>query len=242
MRHRNDRVVHRVISENELETKRPVFEKDKEFMKRKKSVLKEKNKETRNAHRMQKRLKSTEKIFSKTSREYVKAKVRSISTTISDRMESKLKFITGPVWCKKKAELFQQFVFSKSIAPLSQVKANNRFWEHYFELLRNSIIRKKVLITKKFSDPPKGFGPWKVLWNYKEHHIRDQSPYGHFDSLKIRPMIMKSGDDLRQELLALKLIRCFHDIFRRENLSAYLRPYDVIIRDSNSGFIGTLYS
>lgn len=154
-------------------------------------------------------------------------------------MPAKLKFTTGPDWCQKKAKLLKDFVLSRSIAPFAQVKANTCFWNHYFELLRKGIKRKKEALTRHCLVKAEEKGPWKQLWRSKALDIKDRSPYSHFESLKIRPMIMKAGDDLRQELLALKLIRHIAKIFKQESVRLYLRPYDIIIRDHQSGFIGS---
>ena len=53
----------------------------------------------------------------------------------------------------------------------------------------------------------------------------------------MRCYIVKGGDDLRQEILAMQLIKKFKDIFEKANLSLYLKPYKVIITSVNSGFI-----
>ena len=84
----------------------------------------------------------------------------------------------------------------------------------------------------------KKFGPWGDVWEDKEQAIRQSSPYGHFNSYRLRPIIVKGGDDLRQEVLAMQIIRKLREIFRKENIMAYLRPYEVIVTSANSGIIG----
>jgi phosphatidylinositol 4-kinase len=51
------------------------------------------------------------------------------------------------------------------------------------------------------------------------------------------PCIVKGGDDLRQELVAMQLIRRFQDIFSEASLSLTLRPYEIIVTSNNSGII-----
>jgi len=51
-------------------------------------------------------------------------------------------------------------------------------------------------------------------------------------------MIVKGGDDLRQEVLATQLISKFYSLFQQANLELYLRPYDIIVTSPNSGFLG----
>lgn len=43
----------------------------------------------------------------------------------------------------------------------------------------------------------------------------------------LRCVIVKTGDDCRQELLAMQLIRAFHEIFGEARLPLWLRPYEV---------------
>lgn len=51
-------------------------------------------------------------------------------------------------------------------------------------------------------------------------------------------MIIKGGDDLRQEIICMQLIIKFKEIFQQENLQLYLRPYEIIVTSPNSGILG----
>lgn len=44
-------------------------------------------------------------------------------------------------------------------------------------------------------------------WDDKEKQIRMSSPYGHLPNWKLLSVIVKSGDDLRQELMATQLLQ-----------------------------------
>lgn len=48
--------------------------------------------------------------------------------------------------------------------------------------------------------------------------IQAESPHGRRPAWAVRPVIVKSGDDCRQELLAVQLISTFHDIFQASQL------------------------
>ena len=48
---------------------------------------------------------------------------------------------------------------------------------------------------------------------------------------------MKANDDLRQEVLAMQLMKRMKRIFEEANLSIYLRPYEIFVTSSNSGMI-----
>jgi hypothetical protein len=54
-------------------------------------------------------------------------------------------------------------------------------------------------------------------------------------------VIMKSGDDLRQEQLAAQLIRVFDDIFRRNNLPLWLKPYEVVPTSAIGGYVEVVH-
>ena len=60
----------------------------------------------------------------------------------------------------------------------------------------------------------------------KRKRIKADSPHGQRPGWDARPIIVKSGDDCRQELLAAQLISAFHDIFqaRVPTYSSALHP------------------
>lgn len=70
-----------------------------------------------------------------------------------------------------------------------------------------------------------------------ENRLRGSSPFGHLPTWGIGCLIVKSGDDIRQEQLAMQLISEFEQIFSAANLSLWLRPYRVLATDPNSGLI-----
>lgn len=76
-------------------------------------------------------------------------------------------------------------------------------------------------------------------WSFKLKQMTSNSPYGHFPSFKLRPYIVKGGDDLRQELIAMQLIYRFSTIWANASLSLKLRPYDIIVISEDSGLIGS---
>jgi phosphatidylinositol 4-kinase B len=78
------------------------------------------------------------------------------------------------------------------------------------------------------------------LWSEKAEKIKFDSPYGHFPSYKLRSLIIKGGDDLRQETLAMQLIFRISKIFKDSGLNLYVRPYEIIVTSANSGILGLL--
>lgn len=50
-------------------------------------------------------------------------------------------------------------------------------------------------------------------------------------------MIVKSGDDCRQELLAIQLIETFQQIFHEAKLPLWVRPYEVLVTSNRTALI-----
>ncbi|XP_063900512.1 phosphatidylinositol 4-kinase beta-like isoform X2 [Zophobas morio] len=80
----------------------------------------------------------------------------------------------------------------------------------------------------------------KEPWNEKVDRIRCNSPYGQADGWDVRSMIVKSGDDLRQEVLAAQMILKFKHIWEEEHLALWLHPYRIVATGSNGGLIETI--
>ena len=70
-----------------------------------------------------------------------------------------------------------------------------------------------------------------------ENEIKQTSPYKNFKSYKLINFIAKADDDLRQELLAMQLIKFFDKIFKKENIQLKLHPYEILITSSSSGLL-----
>lgn len=77
----------------------------------------------------------------------------------------------------------------------------------------------------------------KEPWPAKEARIRRNSPYGHLRSWRLIPVIIKSGDDLRQELLATQLLALFQQVWQEERMNLWLRPMRVLVTSAQGGMI-----
>ncbi|XP_026194514.1 uncharacterized protein LOC34619462 [Cyclospora cayetanensis] len=75
------------------------------------------------------------------------------------------------------------------------------------------------------------------LWVARRERLRRKSPYGKLRSWDIKCILVKGGDDLRQELLASQLVRQFKAIFEEARLPLWLRPYEILVTGSNSGIM-----
>ncbi|KNA16840.1 hypothetical protein SOVF_085540 [Spinacia oleracea] len=78
------------------------------------------------------------------------------------------------------------------------------------------------------------------LWEVKKERIRKASVHGILPGWDLRSVIVKSGDDCRQEHLAVQLISHFYDIFQEAGLPLWLRPYEVLVTSSYTALIETI--
>ncbi|XP_058786529.1 phosphatidylinositol 4-kinase beta 1-like isoform X1 [Vicia villosa] len=90
-------------------------------------------------------------------------------------------------------------------------------------------------ITPKASDALSG-----ELWDVKKERIKKASIHGNLPGWDLRSVIVKSGDDCRQEHLAVQLISHFYDIFQEAGLPLWLRPYEVLCTSSYTALIETI--
>ena len=78
---------------------------------------------------------------------------------------------------------------------------------------------------------------WGELHEDRAETLRLQSVYGALPSWRLEKIIVKGGDDVRQEVLAGQLVSLFGDIFQAARLPLWLRPYEVVVTSTNSGLI-----
>ncbi|XP_027340614.1 phosphatidylinositol 4-kinase beta 1-like [Abrus precatorius] len=90
-------------------------------------------------------------------------------------------------------------------------------------------------ITPRASDALSG-----ELWEAKKDRVCKASIYGKLPGWDLRSVIVKSGDDCRQEHLAVQLISHFYDIFQEAGLPLWLRPYEVLCTSSYTALIETI--
>ena len=55
--------------------------------------------------------------------------------------------------------------------------------------------------------------------------MRKASLYGHLASWRLLSVIVKCGDDLRQELLALQVLTVLQNIWKDERVPLIVHPY-----------------
>ncbi|KAG6900884.1 hypothetical protein C0993_010002 [Termitomyces sp. T159_Od127] len=77
-------------------------------------------------------------------------------------------------------------------------------------------------------------------WAAKKSRIRHGSPYGHLANWDCVSVIVKTGDDLRQEQLAVQLIHEFQQIWEEEKCPCWVRYFRIVITGGTSGLVETV--
>lgn len=77
----------------------------------------------------------------------------------------------------------------------------------------------------------------KEPWEEKVSRIQESSPYGHLPGWCLMAVIVKCGDDLRQELLAYQYLSLLKKVWKEERVPLYVRPYKIQVLSNDSGFI-----
>ncbi|XP_013883998.1 phosphatidylinositol 4-kinase beta [Austrofundulus limnaeus] len=77
----------------------------------------------------------------------------------------------------------------------------------------------------------------KEPWEEKVRRIREGSPYGHLPTWRLLSVIVKCGDDLRQELLAFQVLQQLQSIWEQERVPIWIKPYKILVLSADSGMI-----
>ncbi|XP_060905435.1 phosphatidylinositol 4-kinase beta isoform X1 [Labrus mixtus] len=77
----------------------------------------------------------------------------------------------------------------------------------------------------------------KEPWEEKVRRIREGSPYGHLPTWRLLSVIVKCGDDLRQELLAFQVLQQLKSIWEQERVPLWIKPYKILVLSFDSGMI-----
>jgi len=77
----------------------------------------------------------------------------------------------------------------------------------------------------------------KEPWTEKVKRIRESSPYGNIPTWHLLSVIVKCGDDLRQELLAYQYLTLLKKVWKEEHVPLYVRPYKILVLSDDSGLI-----
>lgn len=77
----------------------------------------------------------------------------------------------------------------------------------------------------------------KEPWEEKVRRIRESSPYGHLHNWKLMSVIVKCGDDLRQELMVYQILSQLQNFWNQEHVPLWIRPYTIVVTSNDCGMI-----
>jgi hypothetical protein len=83
-------------------------------------------------------------------------------------------------------------------------------------------------------------GPFGLRWEDRMSRLRRTSPFGNLPNWSAGSVIVKYGDDLRQEQLASQLLTQFKRIWSDAGLPLWIKPYEILVTSSVSGLIETI--
>ena len=116
----------------------------------------------------------------------------------------------------------------------NEIKNNENININTIKEVKNEIIDEFEVLPEITEELKNVFGkPMNLIKN----EFQQKSPFKKFKTYKLVNFIAKSDDDLRQELLAMQLIKFFDKIFKEEKVSLQLHPYEILVTSSNSGLI-----
>ncbi|CAJ2506169.1 Uu.00g002990.m01.CDS01 [Anthostomella pinea] len=77
-------------------------------------------------------------------------------------------------------------------------------------------------------------------WQVKKERIRKSSPYGWMKNWDLVSVIVKTGDDLRQEAFACQLIQVCHKIWEVARVPVWVKLMRILVTGESSGLIETI--
>ncbi|KAM3137079.1 Phosphatidylinositol 4-kinase beta [Paramecium bursaria] len=99
----------------------------------------------------------------------------------------------------------------------------------YLESIQIQPIHQEIT---QFEDIEK---PFVDQWKFAYERIKSASPFSNYKSYKLRTLLIKGGDDLRQEYLMMEILKIIENIFQGQEL--FIRTYQIIITSADSGIL-----
>ncbi|ORM39510.1 Phosphatidylinositol 4-kinase [Babesia sp. Xinjiang] len=104
-----------------------------------------------------------------------------------------------------------------------------------------SAVETKFPLLEQMSPKEAKAVVFSELFEDKKKRLRKYSPYGKLESWNVRAVIIKGGDDLRQEYMVNQLLTLFNEIFTNARLPLWLRPIEILVTGPNCGIIEFLH-
>ncbi|CAD8090370.1 unnamed protein product [Paramecium sonneborni] len=152
-----------------------------------------------------------------------------------DQDKKSLELSKKDVYHRKRLQSLQFIKQHENLVKSKSLEKNEQKYDQFQKELQMILPVEKLYILKKFKK--KTFQLWDQSWEEKIKIYKKESRYQNFPSFKIRPIIIKGGDDLRQEMFAIQMMKQFNKIFKESELNLYLRPYQIIVTSANSGIV-----
>jgi len=77
-------------------------------------------------------------------------------------------------------------------------------------------------------------------WQMKKERLRQSSPYGWMKNWDLVSVIVKTGDDLRQEAFACQLIKVCHKIWNDAGVRVWVKLMRILVSGESAGLIETI--
>ena len=152
----------------------------------------------------------------------IKLEIKKIRTSISHNLENDKEKEKEIIERKKKKEE-ELKNFYNNIDKIKKEEEKKEELVNQFEMLPN--------ITDEIANI---FG--KPVEKIAEE-LKEKSQFKNFKTYSIRNFIAKANDDLRQELLAMQMIKLFNEIFKKAQIPLKIHPYEILITSSSSGLL-----
>eukprot|EP01111_Echinosteliopsis_oligospora_P015887 TRINITY_DN6432_c0_g1_i1.p1 TRINITY_DN6432_c0_g1~~TRINITY_DN6432_c0_g1_i1.p1 ORF type:complete len:1062 (-),score=298.21 TRINITY_DN6432_c0_g1_i1:53-3238(-) len=114
------------------------------------------------------------------------------------------------------------------------ISSDSKFKKKKHDIEQDWVLMNFNQKSKRLEMKRKVFGEF---WHEKEERMRKTSHFGQIQGWRLCGIIVKSGDDLRQEQLASQIIFQMHSWFQAAGLPLFLRPYTVLATNSTQGLI-----
>ncbi|KAM0677485.1 hypothetical protein BDAP_001986 [Binucleata daphniae] len=114
---------------------------------------------------------------------------------------------------------------------LYDLQKNNTTNNSELSLIKENIINK----IEDIKTERKNYG--QISWNEKKKIIKEKSIYKNYKGYEIVSVIIKRGNDLRLEVLALQLLSEMQRIYKEANLNIFLKCYKIILINNKSAYI-----
>lgn len=70
--------------------------------------------------------------------------------------------------------------------------------------------------------------PWRESTNDRRNRLRESSPFSHLPGWNVEALVIKAGDDLTQEQLALQVVDLLHRIWQKHEVPVSVLPYQAL--------------